>query len=443
MSKDDKDIFDFMNSLSEEDSMKLLEGIDLGEGQLSKHQRNKIKSNVIKELNTSSSRKKNSKLGKGFMAASIAALIIFTGFTPSGQKVIAEIVERLYFIPGIGRVQENKGHEVYVLKNPIKYSYKEGVVTVKAVIRDKKSLYIKLDGNNDNFSGDFINLSIIDDNGKRHNNSSSVVSSGGSWSGSYSFENTPEDMRSFKILIPDNSMISVLLTKAEGYSDYASIGPTDIKNGLGISLVPSKEEGKMKFNLVQHPLKKGRVEAYGQQIDLDNYGKLDITLKDDLGRQYDLELPKGYSPPLSEFYFVPKDGAKNYAVEIPEVSLTYEISKNIKFPIPKEGELEVNRNFDINGFKLTVKKVVRTENSVKVYVDTNYNSNKVENLSELRIEALNSNRSMGYGWSLNEENRTVEYFEFNVKQNDKSLELKIAEFNTILHGPWEFKFSAQ
>jgi hypothetical protein len=441
MNREDKDIFDFMDSLSEEDSMKLLEGIDMDEEDLSEEQRNKIKSSINKKLNISS-RKKNSKFNRSFIAASIAALLIFTGFTPIGQKVFADIISKLYFIPGVGKVEENKGQELYVLQKPIKYIYHEGEVTVKAVIKDKKSLSIKLEGNNDNAAGDFMNLSIIEDNGERYTNSSSVVSRGGLWSGSYSFENIPEDMSSFKILIPDNSKISVLLTKAEGYSDYASIGPTDIKNGLGISLVPSKEEEKMKFNLVQHPLKSGQVEAYGQQIDLDNFGKLDLTLKDDLGRQYDLELPKGYSPPLSEFYFIPKDGVKNYTVEIPEVSLKYKISKNIKFPIPEKGVLEVNKNFDINGFNLKVKKVERTNNNIKVYVDTNYDTIKAENLSELRIEAVNSERSMGYSWHINKDNRTIEYFEFNVKQDDRSLELKIVEFNTILKGPWKFQFLA-
>lgn len=118
--------------------------------------------------------------------------------------------------------------------------------------------------------------------------------------------------------------------------------------------------------------------------------------------------------------------------------MTYKTNKNIKFPIPKEGELEVNKNFDIDGFTVTVKKVVRTDNRIKVYVDANYDSNKVENLSEIRIEAINSEKSMGYSWNIRRDNRTVEYFEFEVKPKDKSIDLKLSEFNTILKGPWKF-----
>jgi hypothetical protein len=442
MNREDKDIFDFMDSLSEEDGMKLLEGIDIGEEDLREEQRNKIKSSVIEKLNISS-KKKNSKFKRSFIAASVAAFLILTGFTPTGQKVFADIIEKLYFIPGIGRVEENKGQELYVLKKPVKYSYDGGEVIVKAAIRDRGSLSVNMEGNRSISVEDFMKIIITDSNGQSYNNTGYSLGRGESiWSGSIGFKDIPLDMNSFNIILPDNSKVSVILSKAESFNDYTAMGPTDIKNNLGITLVPVKEESKMKFNLLQHPSKDRAVEAYGQPIDLLNYQELDIILKDDLGRQYELELPKGYSAPLSEFYFIPKKGAKDYTVEIPEVSLTYEISKNINFPIPKEGVLEVNKNFDINGFNFTVKKVVRTENSVKVYVDTNYDIDKVENLSELRIEAVNSKRSMGYGWTLNKENRTVEYFEFTVKPRDRSIKLKIAEFNTILKGPWKFQFSA-
>jgi hypothetical protein len=414
----------------------------MSEEDLSEAQRNKIKSSVNKRLNISL-RKKNSKFNKSIIAASVAALLIFTGFTPSGQKVVAEIIKKLYFIPGVGKVQESKGRELYVLKKPVKYSYNGGEVVVKTAIRDKDFLSIGMQGNKYIEVEDFTKIIIMDEKEKSYNNPGYSLGRGSDiWSGSLGFDNIPQDMNSFNIILPDKSKIYVVLSKADSFDDYVSMGPTDIKNNLGITLVPAKEENKMKFNLVQHPSKDRKVEAYGQQIDLDNYGKLDISLKDDLERRYDLQLPKGFSPPLSEFYFIPREGAKSYTVEIPEVSLSYEISKNIKFPIPKEGELEVNKNFDINGFNLTVNKVVRTENAVKVYVDTNYDINKAENLSELRIEAVNSGKSMGYGWTLNKDNRTVEYFEFNIKPNDRSLKLKIAEFNTILKGPWKFQFSA-
>jgi hypothetical protein len=330
-----------------------------------------------------------------------------------------------------------------VLKKPVKYSYNGGEVVVKTAIRDKDFLSIGMEGNKYIEVEDFTKIIITDEKEKSYNNPGYSLGRGSDiWNGSLGFNNVPEDMNSFNIILPDKSKIYVVLSKADSFDDYISMGPTNIKNNLGITLVPAKEENKMKFNLVQHPSKDRKVEAYGQQIDLDNYGKLDISLKDDLERRYDLQLPKGFSPPLSEFYFIPREGAKSYTVEIPEVSLSYEISRNIKFPIPKEGELEVNKNFDINGFNLTVKKVVRTENAVKVYVDTNYDINKAENLSELRIEAVNSGKSMGYGWTLNKDNRTVECFEFNIKPNDRSLKLKIAEFNTILKGPWKFQFPA-
>ncbi|MFL0245470.1 hypothetical protein [Candidatus Clostridium stratigraminis] len=440
MSREDKDIFDFMSSLSEKDSMKLIQGLDFKEEELSDKQINRIKNNVVRRLNKTP-RKRIFKLSKVFIAASVAALLIFTGYTPSGQKVVAEIVKKLYFIPGVGKVEQNQGWELYVLPRPVKLSYNGGEIVVKSSVRDRNFLSIGMEGNKHMGFEDFKNIFITDDKGKSYNKLGYSLSiSSDIWNGGLSLNNIPEDMNSFSIILPDKSNIHITLSPAKSFENYAAMGPTDIKNNLGITLVAGNEDGKITFNLVQHPSENRVVEAYGQQIDLDNYGKLDITLKDNLGRIYDLQYPQQYSPPLSEFYFVPKSDAKNYTVEIPEVNLTYKINKSIRLPIPKEGQLEVNKKFNINGYTLTVKNVVRTDNHIRVYVDTNFDSSKAENLSELKIEAINSNRSMGYSWNLNRDNRTVNYFEFEVKPKDESINLKLSEFNTILKGPWKFQF---
>lgn len=440
MNKEDKNIFDFMNSLSEEDSLKLLDDIDFDNEELNMEQKNKIKSNVINRIEQKS-RERKPKLRNSLIAASVAALFIFTGFTPSGQKAVAEIIKKLYFIPGVGNVQESKGQELYVLPKPVKTSYDGGELVIKSAIRNRSSLSINMEGNQNINPENFKSIYIIDDSGKPYDKPGYSLGSGSNiWNGSLGFDNIPQDMNSFSIILPDKNKVHIALSIAESFSDYAAMGPTDIKNDLGITLVPAKEEGKMQFNLVQHPLKNRRVETYGQQVDLDNYGKFDITVKDDQGRQYELDYPKQYSSPLSEFYFIPKEDAKNYTVEIPEVELKYKTNETIKLPVPAEGELEVNKNFDIGGFTFTVKRIVRTANNIRIYVDTNYDSNKLENLSELKIQTINNDIRIGYSWNLNKGNRTVEYYDLQVKPKDTSIRLKFSEFNTILKGPWIFKF---
>lgn len=440
MNNNDKHIFNFMNSLSEEDSIKLLEGINFDEEELNSEQRSRIKNNIINKLGKASN-KRNSKLNKGLLAASVAVLLIFTGFTPSGQKVVAEIVKKLYFIPGVGKVEESEGRELYVLSKPVKLNYNGGAIIVKSAVIDKNVLSIGMEGTKYISFEDLKNILITDDKGIIYNKPWCSLGSGSNiWSGDLSFNNIPTNMKSFNIILPDKSNIHIALSMAESFEDYAAMGPTEVKNNLGITLIPIKEEDRVKFNLVEHPSDNRKIESYGQQVIQDNYGKLDITLKDDLGRQYDLEYPNQYYSPLSEFYFIPKEGAKNYTVEIPEVNLIYKINKSIKFPIPKEGELVVNSNFYINGYTLTVKNVVRTGNHIRVYVDTNYDNAKFENLSWIKIEAINSERNMGYGWHTRNDNRTVEYFDFDIKSKDKSISLKLSEFNTILKGPWKFQF---
>lgn len=440
MNNEDKDIFDFMSSLSEEDNMKLLEGIDFDREVLSDEQSSRIKNNIINRLDKASS-KRTSKLNKGFIAASVAVLLIFTGFTPSGQKVVAEIVKKLYFIPGVGKVEESKGRDLYVLSKPVKLSYNGGEIIVKSAVRDNNFLSINIEGTKYISFEDFKNILITDDKGICYDKPMNTLSSSSSiWIGTLAFNNIPMDMNNFNIILPDKSKMHIVLSIAESFEDYAAMGPTDIKNNLGITLLPEKEENRMKFNLVEHPSNNRKIESYGQQVDPNNYGKLDITLKDNLGRQYDLEYPEQYYSPLSEFYFVPKENAKNYTVEIPEVNFTYKTNKNIKFPIPTEGELIVNKNFDVNGFTLTVKNVVRTGNHIKVYVDTNYDNTKAENLSWIKFDEINSERSMGYSWHTRSDTRTVEYFEFEVTPKDKSINLMLSEVNTILKGPWKFQF---
>ncbi|MCM0649135.1 hypothetical protein NBE98_12190 [Clostridium swellfunianum] len=443
MNSEDKEIFDLMVSLSEEESRRLLEDVDFGEEELSCDQRNRIKNNVLRELEKTPAKTRR-ELKKSLIAASALALIIFTGFTPPGKKAVAEIIKRLYFIPGVGSVQESKGRELYVLSKPIRASFNGGEIVVKSVVKDRSSLSLELEGDKYIEAEAFASIFITAENGNSYNKQTYSLGSGGSiWTGNLGFSNVPEDMRSFYIILPDKSSIHVALRLGESFGNYSEMGPTDIKNNLGITLVPSKQEDKMKFNLIEHPSANRKIAEYGQQVDLDNYGKYDISLKDDLGRQYELDYPKQFSSPLSEFYFVPKEDAKNYIVEIPEVSLTYKIDKSIKFQIPKEGELELNKYYDISGYTFTIKKAVRTGNNIRIYVDTNYDNAKVENLSELKIIAINSERSMGYSWNVKRDNRTVEYYEFDFKGNSKNIDLRISEFKTILNGPWKFQFPAK
>lgn len=434
MNNEEKDIFEFMSSLKEEEEIRLFESWQLDDEDLSDLQRKRIKTNVLKNVSKGKN-KKNIK--RGIIAASIGVTLVLGSFTPFGQKAIAEISNIIYFVPGIGKVVESKDRNVYVLAESINYPYNDGIIVVKSIIKDSESMIMRFEGG---VSG--VELKIMDDKGNsyKHDLGSSAESIS-----EYSFYNLPKDLTTFSIILSNNAKIPIILESAKNVTDYASMGPSDIKSGLGLTIIPTVVQDKVRLNLVEHVLNGREISFYGY-TGTDYKNHTDISIKDENGKLYNLEDPKASFGTRTEFYFTPDKNISNLSIKIPQITLKYKINEEISLPIPKNGDLQINKTLNLKGFVFEITKVTRQEDKFRVYVSSNYDENKNENLTNVYLEALRNKRIEpnasygGYSWQFNE-NAVVTYYEFKIKPEDKTMILQLKDLYTNIKGPWNFKFA--
>jgi hypothetical protein len=433
MSSIDKDIFNLLDGISDDEKMKLLDLIDLEETNMEEERKNKIKNNVMHKVKDGSL-KSTKKVKRGLIAAGIALCLILSGFTPFGQKALAEVAKKLYFIPGIGKTVENKGHDIFILPTSIKASLTGNNVTISSITKDCTRMIIRL--YSDYALGS--KLTVEDEKGNLYVSSASSTGQGNNFLGMYDFSNMPEQLNSFKIVLSKDSKIPVVLKMAESYADYNSMGPTDVKNDIGITLVPRKLGDKIQFDLIQHQTQNRQVSLYGKD-DTDGHSHINVLVKDYSGKSYALDYPKSYAGTLSEFEFTPDSSLEKYIVQIPEITLKYKVDNEITLPMPKEGETQVGKVIEMHGFSFKITRIFREGIKVIVYVDTNFNENKPENLSFISLDMGAIPIDM-YKWKLNN-HITTESYEFNINPGDRKLKIKFNEMYTILKGPWTFEIN--
>ncbi|MFT5874011.1 MAG: hypothetical protein ACI8WT_002971 [Clostridium sp.] len=434
MNSEEKDIFEIFNNLSEDESLRLLDGIEMESIEMNEVQKKRMESSVIKKIKVSQSKHKTVKR---LVVAGIAFIIILSAFIPFNQKSLAEIIKQLYFAPGIGTVIDNKANGIFVLTNPITFEYSNSKVTVKGAIKDKDTVTIRIEGDNASSLSAIGKLIIIDEKNEKYS-CSGTTGFGSGWMGEYTFSNVSKDSMNFKILLPDKREIPLSMSKAENITDFIKIGPTYLKNGLQITLAPFKYDNKIAFNLIVNPMKDKQVESYQREDEQGTHTMMSV--KDEKGKSYLIDYDKINFNPLSEFYFKPEDGLKKYTINISEVKLKYNVKLNndVTIPLPSTGEKLINQKVNINGYNLNITKVSRYGKSVIVYIDTNYDINKMENLSEVRLD-IDSELN---GWHTNSNNVIEYYMGEEVNPKDTTITLKFREMYTILKGPWEFEFTS-
>lgn len=438
MIDEEKYLFELMSELENDDEINLINLFEQQDCDLDDIQKNRMKKNVLKKVRKTSFKHHR----KSIIAAAIAMAVIIGGFTNLGKNVTAEILKTIYFIQGTGKVVESSDSNLYVLSNPINYPYKNGSIVVKSITKDSKSLIITLEG------PAFPELNIVDNRGNKYKDSGCErgMIAENKWINKYYFYKTPKDLKDFSITLAENQKIPISLINAKGYLNYASLGSTTIKNGLGITMVPTLIDDRIKLNLIDKLCKSGRVSLYGYQ-DTNSNDNLDILIKDEHGKLYNIEESKDSNDATrSQFYFKPDKGITKFTVQIPQVTMEYKLNKEIKLPIPKTGEIDINKTLILNGFNLKITKVSRQKDVYRVYVTTKYDKNKVENLNIVHVDALRSKNSQpnssygGYGLEL-DQNAVVKYYEFKVNPEDKNMIMQFKELYTNLKGPWIFDLS--
>lgn len=436
MNSEERDIFEFLNNLSEEESMSLLDGMEIEDIQLNELQMKRMKNKVSSKIKSFEG-KSAQKIKKGLVIAAAAGIIVASIYIPFGHKSLADIIRQLYFAPGIGTITDDKGNDILALTDSIAFEYNNSKVVVKGAVRDKDTVTIKIEGDDGSTLTALGRLIIIDEKGKKYLGSGYTITGSG-WLGQYTFLNIPEDSGNLKILLPDKRGIPLIMSKAKNITDFNTVGPTDSRNGVSITLVPFKYNDKIGIKLIEGPQNDKSICSYDEKVDEQGIHNM-ISISDEQGKSYAIDHDNINSIPLSEFYFKPGSDFKKYIVNISEVKLKYnaKLNKDITIKLPSAGEKIINQKININGYDLTITKVSRNGNSVKVYVNTNYDINKAENLCEVRVDTASELN----GWHINSSDQTIDYYMGDISTKDTKITLKFREMYTILKGPWKFEFT--
>lgn len=429
MNNEDKDIFELMDDIPYEEKLQLIDCINVVDNEIGNDQKERIKSGVMAKLKVNRAGRKN-RVKVGIVAAGFILGLFFTGLTPFGQKVVADIAEKLFFIPGWGKAEVYEKDDIFILEQPVEYEDKARKVIVSSVTKIGSTMGITILG-----GGWDSKLKIEDESGNVYESDSALRSSK---LGEYYFYDMPAGVSSFKMLSSD-CIIPITLKKAENYTDYTSMGPTDIKNNFGITLVPKKDGDKIWFDLIQHTSKDKKVSRYGKD-DKEGNGHINILVKDDSGKSYPIEHLDNTGT-TSRFYFKTEGEAEKFTVSIPDITLEYKVDNEISIPMPKEGETQINKELVMHGFKIKITKILRVGNNVKVFVDTENDENKCENLSVAFLD-MDIMSLEWYSWKY-DDNITNLYYEFDINPKNRKLKIKFKDMNTIMKGPWTFEINGK
>lgn len=367
-------------------------------------------------------------LKASLLAAVITLCLLVSAFTPFGRRTLADIIEKLYFIPGTGKAETAIEDDVYVLPKPIYYNTEKGSIVIQTATKQAGYVAIYLTGKFPVYSTNI----KIEYNKKIYKYSKSVTGIGANNIGEFLFA-VPDTADSFVLNINDQYRIPIELKKVEGFQDYEELGPTSVVNGFGLTLVPNRIDDKIQFHILEHQVNSAEVALYGS-CDKEAHDNIHIEIEDNYENNYSVEYLT-----QSSFSFTPEDNATSFSVCIPEVMLKYNLDNKLELPMPKEGETKVNIPINLHGFPITITKIIRKDKLVTLYTDTNYSTDANENITYfiLDMDAMSIDY---YHYKLNDK-ITTEAFEFYINPDKKKLVIHFKELYTTFKGPWSFEIN--
>ncbi|TCT17179.1 hypothetical protein EDC18_101477 [Natranaerovirga pectinivora] len=429
MDKNDKEILNILKEFSQEECVHLMENLFEDGMDINDLQQRRMGKKVLKSIKPT-----KPIYQKKFIAAlCMSFIILFMTLTSFGQKIIAEIGKRFYFIPGIGTLVETDLDNIYILSRPVVSKKGDTEITVISAQKEGNRLILFLRGKGIGYS--FAReIYIVKENGEKIPNDHFIWGSGDKTSSGYfTYYNLPNDLTTFDLQIND-FIIPIELETGAGYQDYSSMGPTDINNGLGITLVPVKINNMIHFSLVDHIYDGRSIYLYGK-VDKNHNSDTNILIEDEHNVSYSYnETPDIW--PKSNFEFQPSVTGKNYHITIPEVTLQYKVNHEVSIPVPTEGETKINKKVRLLDFEFEIIKSIRNEDTIRVFINTKYNENKSENLSLLHFNTYPIDG--GYGWTF-DDTTSVEYYDIPILSDESEIIIQFTSIITNLEGPWAFE----
>ena len=432
MNRTDHYLFERTKDISYEDILLNCDNLSVNSNQsdMNELKLKQMKASVMKQIKLSKTKR---TVIKSLLAASFILCFLTTALSPLGRNAFAEILNKLYFIPGIGKAALDDAEDVYILPKPILYQYYQGSITIHTITKTSDTLII------DVTSDVYLNKESISikANHLEYQSSQAIIGQGENSTARYVFT-IPSESENYMIELFDQYTIPFTLVKAESFDNYEEMGPTYSSNNFGLTLIPFRLNNQIQFEMIQHNTNQGSVALYGS-YNKEMEDNISIKIQDNNYHAYIVDYPKSHMGLQSSFTFTPEKNAVSFNVTIPELTLKYDLNSKLKLPMPKEGVTEVNKTVDMQGFKVDITKIVREDDKVTVYVDTHYNPNCLENICYFTIDMEKMSLDY-YHWLMNDQ-VTTEGFEFYINPKKKNLTIYFNELYTTIKGPWNFQIN--
>lgn len=425
---------------------------------------NKMNQNTNQKILQIHSKKKRFFSPKKMVAtAAVIALLLL----PFSKNVIASINEFFKYTPGNNKVIENiVNKDVFVLNKSIKANTKNGYLELTSLVIDnnKKIVSIVARGREsglENLTVPSVSIKLkngqtiqIDGNGfaagdnREWNinlsNSNDTLKELFDYKEGDIIETVIEFKNKFNVTVPAK------LEKAISYEAYKDIGPTSVKNDLSVTAVPMLYDDRLNVNLLYSSPIQSSMKNYNPEYSFVSSLSEPVTLTDKNNKKYKNfsfnSISDENTPFLYELNFDVTEKEDNfYKLNIPYIKTTYSNEITHKIKLPEIGEILDFNNETINlgDFKLKLLSAERKdEDTVNISVDTDYDYNKIESLSDIQLLGKKTSDYNSWGkeyYSLSDKNPNLILKQLTIELNhpdSSDFTLTIESFDTIKKGPW-------
>jgi hypothetical protein len=477
MSTKQDNFLDIISELDETELNSLINNLDINSNletlyEPSKESLERIKTTTYSKINQNTNDdilKVTSKTKRFFspkiIAATAALLAIL--ILPFSKNVIAEINRFFKYIPGNNQVIESRVNgDVFVLKKSVKVNTENGYLELTSLVIDneKSTISILARGRESGIE----DLTIPSVSLKLKNGQIIQIHGGGfaasdnrEWSINLSTSDNklkePFDYKEGDIIDAViefenkfNVTVPAKLEKANSYEAYKEIGPTSVKNDLSITAVPMFYDDRLNVNLLYSSPIQNSMENYNPKYSLISSLYQPVTLTDKNNNRYKNFSVNNISDSITPFLYelnfdVTAKENNSYKLNIPYIKTTYSNKISHKIKLPKVGKkIDFNNEtIDLGDFKLKLLSTERKDkDNVIISVDTGYDYNKIESLSDIQLYGNKKNDYdswAGEYYSVSDKNPNLILKQWTIKlnhPNSSDFTLTIESFDTIKKGPW-------
>ena len=451
--KKNKDIYEVFNEINfEESEFDSIELDDIEKKKLKKQLRLRISDSLEFEKQNKFMNDNIKNTHKGWIkVACIAVLIVVLGgITPIGKEVLAQIKDKLFFIPSKGIINENQWGNTYILDKPEKISIKNKNIIIKSIVNSGEYISIEMweeesinntlsfQENHDEILEEMksnFKLKTID--GRVLLVEGYALASGGY--ASISFNQGNDNITEFDLYYGEDKLGHFILSQVKYIDNYDDIGGNDSNNGVLIGATSYYVEGDRYFKLWSN---KDNVNMVDYRVDIDKYNE--VEARDDKGNILRIE---SANDGTGKAYKLLDDYYGNIYLNINEIDLRYELNEgaNISLKLPKEGEaIKVDKELKLKGLedRLVVKSIINNngqyENGdyvVKLDYSNNYDNNRFIYMAN---ESIRNNGAIG-----DPENKSSEIYLYNedlslIERLTRRINLRLDRILLRQYGNWNF-----